>query len=184
MSIKTYRYPLKQKDIIERLVQEMLDSGIIQHSASPYASPVVLVGRKDGTGQLCVDYRELNKQTVKDKFPIPVVEELIDELAGAKFFSMIDLRAGYYQLRVAEEDVYKTAFKTHSGHFEFLVTPFGLTNAPTTFQGLMNHIFRHFLRKFIFVFFDGILVYMCLFGAAHTPSSGSFCYHVAAFLGS
>jgi len=125
VNIHPYRYPLKQKDIIEKLVQEILDSGIIQPSCSPFASPVVLVSKKDGSSRLCVDYRELNKETIKDKFPIPIVDELINEFTGSTIFSKIDLRAGYHQLRVATEDVYKTAFKAHLGHCEFFVMPFG-----------------------------------------------------------
>lgn len=153
INIRSYRYPSMQKSIIEELIKEMLHNGIIHMSSSPFASPVVLVKNKDRGWRLCVDYRMVNKLTNKNRYPIPLMEDLFDELGKARVFSKLDIKSSYHQIRVKEEDRSKTTFQTHAGHYEFLVMLFGLSNTPATFQNIMNHIFRDYLRKFVIVFF-------------------------------
>ena len=150
--------PAELKELKEQL-QELLEKGIVRPSVSPWGAPVLFVKKKDGSMRLCIDYRELNKITIRNRYPLPRIDDLFDQLQGARFFSKIDLRSGYHQLRVRDQDVPKTAFRTRYGHYEFLVVPFGLTNAPSFFMDLMNKVFNDFLDKFVIVFIDDILVY-------------------------
>ena len=150
--------PTELKELKTQL-QELLDKGFIRPSVSPWGAPVLFVKKKDGTLQMCINYRQINKVTVKNKYLLPRIEDIFDQLKGASVLSKIDLRSGYYQLRVKEVDVPKPAFRTRYGHYEFLVMPFGFTNAPVAFMDLMNRVLHPYLDQFMVVFIDDILVY-------------------------
>ncbi|GJT32255.1 putative reverse transcriptase domain-containing protein, partial [Tanacetum coccineum] len=150
--------PSKMKELAEQL-QELSDKGFIRPSSSPWGAPVLFVKKKDGSFRMCIDYRKLNKLTVKNRYPLPRIDDLFDQLQGSSVYSKINLRSGYHQLRVREEDILKTAFRTRYGHYEFQVMPFGLTNAPAVFMDLMNRVCKPYLDKFVIVFIDDILIY-------------------------
>ena len=154
-------YQMAPAEIKELKVQmeELLSKGFVKTSTSPWGAPVLFVKKKDGSLRLCIDYRQLNKVTIRNQYPFPRIDDLFDQIQGAKVFSKIDLRSGYHQLKVRREDVPKTAFRTRYGHYEFLAMPFGLTNAPPVFMDLMNRVFGPYLDKFVIVFIDDILVY-------------------------
>ncbi|KAL4340738.1 hypothetical protein GQ457_08G035780 [Hibiscus cannabinus] len=159
VSITPYRRaPIELKELKKQL-EELQNKGFIRPSTSPWCAPVLFVKKKDGSMRLCTDYRQLNRVTIKNKYPLPRIEDLFDQLRDASVFSKIDLRSGYYQMKVKDVDVPKTSFRTRYGHFEFLVMPFGLRNAPAAFMDLMNRVFKPYLDKFVVVFIDGILIY-------------------------
>ena len=144
---------------VKRQVEDLTRKGMIRPSQSPWAAPILFVGKKDGTLRMVVDYRGLNAQTVKNRYPLPRIDELIDSLGGSAVHSSLDLQQGYNQIKIRAEDVSRTAFRTPMGHYEFVVLPFGLTNAPATFQAVMNRIFEPYIGRFVVVYLDDILVF-------------------------
>ncbi|GKA13302.1 putative reverse transcriptase domain-containing protein [Tanacetum coccineum] len=154
-----YRLAPSEMQELSNQLQELADRGFIRPSTSPWGAPVLFVKKKDGSFRMCIDYRELNKLTVKNRYPLPRIDDLFDQLQGSSVYSKIDLRSGYHQLRVRNEDIPKTAFRTRYGHYEFQVMPFGLTNAPAVFMDLMNRVCKPYLDKFVIVFIDDILIY-------------------------
>ncbi|GBG90216.1 hypothetical protein CBR_g50395 [Chara braunii] len=154
-----YRMSEEELSVLRAQLDDLLEKGWIRPSSSPYGAPVLFVWKKNKDLRLCIDYRKLNAQTVKNAGPLPLIDDLLERLGGAKFFSKLDLKSGYHQLEIRQEDRYKTAFKTRYGHFEWLVMPFGLTNAPATFQVTMTTEFRHMLYRFVLIYLDDVLVY-------------------------
>jgi len=159
ISIAPYRMSLTELAEIKKQLEELLDKQFVRPSVSLWGAPVLLVKKKDGTMRLCVDYRQLNKVMIKNKYPLPRIDDLMDQLVGACVFSKIDLRSGYHQIRVKSEDIPKTIFRTRYGHYEYLVMPFGVTNSPGVFMDYTNRVFHPYLDSFVVVFIDDILVY-------------------------
>jgi hypothetical protein len=159
ISKRPYRMDIKDLVELKKQIEELLEKGFIRPSSSPWGAPVLYVSKKDGSRRMCVDYRSLNEVTFKNKYPLPRIEDLFDQMKGGKIFSKIDLRSGYHQLKIRAEDVPKTTFTTRYGLYEFLVMSFGMTNAPAYFMNLMNKVFMEYLDHFVVVFIDDILVY-------------------------
>ncbi|WVZ49543.1 hypothetical protein U9M48_000890 [Paspalum notatum var. saurae] len=156
---RQYRVAPKEQELIKENIDELLGKGFIRPSSSPWAFPVLFVDKKDGTRRMCVDYRALNDVTIKNKYPLPRIDDLFDQLQGACVFSKTDLRSGYHQMKIRPSDIPKTAFITRFGLYEYTVMSFGLTNAPAYFMNLMNKVFMEYLDKFVVVFIDDILIY-------------------------
>jgi hypothetical protein len=154
-----YRMSTPELKELQLQLEEILKKGYIHPGVSSWGAPVLFVKKKDRTLRLCIDFRQLNKVTVKNKYPLPRIDDIFDQLKGARIFSKIDLRSGYHQVRIKDEDINKTTFRTRYGHYEFTMVSFGLTNAPDVFMCLMNGVFRDYLDKFVIVFLDDILVY-------------------------
>jgi hypothetical protein len=154
-----YRMSTLELKELQLQLKELLKKEYIHPRMSPWGSPVLSMKNKDGTLRLCIDFRQLNKVTVKNKYPLPRIDDLFNQLKGAKIFSKIDVRSRYHEVRIKDEDIRKTAFRTRYGHYEFTVVSFGLSNAPIVFMCLMNGVFRNYLDKFVIVFLDDILVY-------------------------
>jgi hypothetical protein len=159
ISKRPYRMDVKDLVELKKQIEELPEKGFIRPSSSPWGAPVLFVSKKDGSRRMCVDYRSLNEVTIKNKYPLPRIEDLFDQMKGDKIFSKIDLRSGYHQLKIRAEDVPKTTFTTRYGLYEFLVMSFGMTNAPAYFMNLMNKVFMEYLDHFVVVFIDDILVY-------------------------
>nr|GFA37364.1 putative reverse transcriptase domain-containing protein [Tanacetum cinerariifolium] len=154
-----YRLAPSEMQGLSNQLQELADRGLIHPSTSPWGAPIIFVKKKDESFRMFIDYHKLNKLTVKNRYPLPRIDDLFDQLQGSSVYSKIDLRSGYHQLRVRDEDIPKTAFRTIYGHYEFQIMPFGLTNTPDVFMDLMNRVCKPYLDKFVIVFIDDILIY-------------------------